>query len=98
MSVQSDGSASRISWNSSASGMIRAWSLANRATIPLAPARGLSLDGLLALLEQLEGAEEAAVTRSALAAGVPEAMVLEELQREVERRLMRTQQFYDEWT
>ena len=39
-----------------------------------------------------------AVTRSALAAGVPEAMVLEELQREVERRLMRTQQFYDEWT
>jgi hypothetical protein len=25
-------------------------------------------------------------------------MVQEELQREVERRLMRTQQFYDEWT
>ena len=50
------------------------------------------------LLEQLEGAEEAAVTRSALTAGVPEAMVLEELQREVERRLMRTRQFYDEWT
>jgi hypothetical protein len=24
--------------------------------------------------------------------------VQEELQREVERRLMRTQQFYDEWT
>ena len=65
---------------------------------PLAPARGLSLDGLLELLEQLEGAEEAEVTRSALAAGVPEAMVLDELQREVERRLMRTQQFYDEWT
>ncbi len=65
---------------------------------PLAPARGLSLDGLLALLEQLEGAEEAAVVRSALAAGVPPAMVVEELQREVERRLMRTQQFYDEWT
>ena len=65
---------------------------------PLAAARGLGLDGLLALLEQLEGAEEAAVTRSALAAGVPEAMVLEELQREVERRLMRTRQFYDEWT
>ena len=65
---------------------------------PLAPARGQSLEGLLALLEQLEGEEEAAVTRSALAAGVPEAMVLEELQREVERRLMRTQQFYDEWT
>ena len=65
---------------------------------PLAPARGQSLDGLLALLEQLEGEEEAAVVRSALAAGVPPAMVLEELQREVERRLMRTQQFYDEWT
>ena len=65
---------------------------------PLAPARGLSLDGLLSLLTQLEGAEEAAVVRSALAAGVPPEMVLEELQREVERRLMRTQQFYDEWT
>ena len=65
---------------------------------PLAPARGLSLEGLLQLLERLEGEEEAAVTRSALEAGVPEAMVLEELQREVERRLMRTQQFYDEWT
>jgi hypothetical protein len=65
---------------------------------PLAPARGLSLDGLLALLEQLEGAEEVSVVRSALAAGVPAAMVLEEVQREVERRLMRTKQFYDEWT
>ena len=65
---------------------------------PLAPARGQSLDGLLALLERLEGEEEAAVVRSALTAGVPPAMVLEELQREVERRLMRTQQFYDEWT
>jgi hypothetical protein len=65
---------------------------------PLAPARGQSLEGLLGLLEQLEGAEEASVVRSALAAGVPTAMVLEELQREVERRLMRTQQFYDEWT
>jgi hypothetical protein len=58
----------------------------------------LDLDGLLALLERLEGAEEAAVVRSALAAGVPPAMVLDELQREVERRLMRTRQFYDEWT
>ena len=65
---------------------------------PLAPARGQSLEGLLGLLEQLEGAEEASVVRSALAAGVPTAMVLEELQREVERRLMRTKQFYDEWT
>jgi hypothetical protein len=65
---------------------------------PLAPARGLSLDGLLALLERLEGAEEAEVVRGALAAGVPPSMVLEELQREVERRLMRTRQFYDGWT
>jgi hypothetical protein len=65
---------------------------------PLAPARGLGLDGLLALLERLEGVEEAEVVRGALAAGVPASMVLEELQREVERRLMRTQQFYDEWT
>lgn len=65
---------------------------------PLAPARGLGLDGLLGLLEQLEGAEEASVVRSALAAGVPPAMVLDELQREVERRLMRTRQFYDGWT
>ena len=38
---------------------------------PLAPARGQSLQGLLALLEQLDGAEEAAVTRAALEAGVP---------------------------
>jgi len=65
---------------------------------PLAPARGLGVDGLLALLERLEGAEEAEVVRGALAAGVSAAMVQEELQREVERRLMRTQQFYDEWT
>jgi hypothetical protein len=65
---------------------------------PLAPARGQSLDGLLALLEQLEGEEEAEVVRGALAGGVPAAMVLEELQREVERRLMRTRQFYDGWT
>ena len=64
----------------------------------LAPARGLGLDGLLGMLERLDGAEEAAVVRSALAAGVPAAMVLDELQREVERRLMRTRQFYDEWT
>jgi hypothetical protein len=63
---------------------------------PLAPARGQSLDGLLALLEQLDGAEEAAVTRSALECGVPPTLVVEELQREVERRLMRTRRFYDE--
>jgi hypothetical protein len=63
---------------------------------PLAPARGLSLEGLLALLEQLDGAEEAAVTRSALAAGVPVELVFDELQREVERRLVRSRRFYDE--
>ena len=63
---------------------------------PLAPARGQSLEGLLALLEQLDGAEEAAVTRSALAAGVPPELVFEELQREVERRLLRSRRFYDE--
>jgi hypothetical protein len=56
---------------------------------PLAPARGLGLDGLLALLESLDGAEEAAVVRSALAAGVAPVVVVDELQREVERRLMR---------
>ncbi len=56
---------------------------------PLAPARGLGLDGLLALLESLDGAEEAAVVRGALAAGVAPVVVVDELQREVERRLMR---------
>ncbi len=63
---------------------------------PLAPARGLSLHGLLDLLEQLDGAEEAAVVRAAVAAGVPAVVVVEEVQREVERRLMRTRGFYDE--
>ncbi len=62
---------------------------------PLAPARGLSLDGLLALLESLDGAEEAAVVRSALTAGVAPVLVTEELQREVERRLLRRTDFYD---
>jgi hypothetical protein len=56
---------------------------------PFAPARGQSLDGLLRLLERLDGAEEAAVVRSALEAGVPRERVLEELQNEVERRLVR---------
>lgn len=56
---------------------------------PLAPARGLDLDGLLRLLVQLDGAEEAAVVRSALEAGVPLVVVVEEVQREVERRLLR---------
>ena len=45
------------------------------------------LDGLLGLLERLDGAEEAAVVRSALAAGYPRDRVLEELEREVRRRL-----------
>ncbi len=56
---------------------------------PLAPARGESIDGLLRLLERLDGVEEAGVVRSALAAGVPRERVLAELQREVERRLTR---------
>jgi hypothetical protein len=64
---------------------------------PLAPARGQSLDGLLRLLEQLDGAEEAAVVRSALAGGVPHARVMEELQNEVERRLARVRAPGDEW-
>jgi hypothetical protein len=63
---------------------------------PLAPARGLSLDGLLALLEQLDGAAESAVARGALEAGVPAMVVVEEVQREVERRLIRSRRFYDE--
>jgi hypothetical protein len=47
------------------------------------------LDRLLAQLEALDGVEEAEVVRSALAAGVPADRVLDELQREVERRLAR---------
>jgi hypothetical protein len=49
----------------------------------------LDLDGLLALLERLDGVEEAAVVRSALEAGVPRERVMDELEREVERRLAR---------
>jgi hypothetical protein len=63
---------------------------------PLAPARGLGLDGLLDLLERLDGEAESAVVRGALAAGVPAMVVVEELQREVERRLIRSRRFYDE--
>jgi hypothetical protein len=47
------------------------------------------LDRLLAQLEALDGVEEAEVVRAALAAGVPVDRVLDELQREVERRLAR---------
>jgi hypothetical protein len=49
----------------------------------------MDLAGLLALLERLDGAEEADVVRSALDAGVPHDVVLDELEREVERRLAR---------
>ena len=63
---------------------------------PLALARGLSLDGLLDLLERLDGSEEAAVARGALSASASPMVVLEEVQREVERRLVRTARFYDE--
>jgi hypothetical protein len=63
---------------------------------PLAPARGLGLEGLLELLEQLGGAAESEVARSALATGAPAMVVVEELQREVERRLIRSRRFYDE--
>lgn len=65
----------------------------------LASAGALGLDGLLARLEHLDGVEEAEVVRAALAGGVPEEVVLEELRREVGRRLARTDAFYDqtEW-
>jgi hypothetical protein len=52
----------------------------------------MDLAGLLALLERLDGAEEAAVVRSALDAGVPREVVLDELEREVERRLARVRE------
>ncbi len=55
-----------------------------------------SIPQLLELLERLDGAEEAAVVRAALAAGVPDNVVLEELAREVEKRLARTRSFYNE--
>ncbi|RKQ90590.1 hypothetical protein C8N24_0402 [Solirubrobacter pauli] len=50
------------------------------------------LDGLLALLERLDGAEEAQVVRSALSAGVARDRVLDELEREVRRRLARLEE------
>jgi hypothetical protein len=52
----------------------------------------MDLTGLLALLERLDGVEEAAVVRSALAAGVPRERVLDELQAEVQRRLARLEE------
>ena len=48
-----------------------------------------NLDGLLELLERLDGAEEVAVVRSALDAGIPRDRVMDELEREVMRRLAR---------
>jgi len=52
----------------------------------------LDLEGLLALLERLDGAEEAAVVRSALEYGLPRERVMEELEREVSRRLARLEE------
>jgi hypothetical protein len=52
----------------------------------------LDMEGLLALLERLDGAEEAAVVRSALEYGVPRERIMDELQREVERRLARLEE------
>jgi hypothetical protein len=50
------------------------------------------LEGLLALLERLDGAEEAAVARAALDAGYPRERVMDELEREVTRRLARLEE------
>ena len=54
----------------------------------------LDMEGLIALLERLDGAEEAAVVRSALDYGVPRDRVMDELQREVERRLARLEDIH----
>ena len=103
MSVQSLGRESTISWKVSASGMIRREGYMAGAPFPvdpddpLAPARGQSLDGLLRLLEQLDGVEEAAVVRSAVEAGVARERVLDELQSEVERRLLRVRAVDDSY-
>jgi hypothetical protein len=50
------------------------------------------LEGLLALLERLDGAEEVAVVRAALEGGVSRERVLDELSREVTRRLARLEE------
>ena len=52
----------------------------------------LDLDGLIALLERLDGAEEAEVVRSALAAGISRDRVMDELERELMRRLARLEE------
>ena len=58
----------------------------------MADAIPYDLEGLLALLERLDGAEEVAVVRSAIEAGVPRERVLDELTREVTRRLARLEE------
>ena len=98
MSVQSDGSESTISWKSSASGMIRAWSLANRATIPSLPPAGRASTGCWSCSSSSRARRRRRSCAPRWPPACREAMVLDELQREVERRLMRTRQFYDEWT
>ncbi len=50
------------------------------------------LPGLLALLERLDGVEEAAVAGAAMEAGLPGRGVLDELEREVTRRLARLEE------
>ena len=52
----------------------------------------LDLDGLLALLERLDGVEEAAVVRHALAAGVSRDRVMDELENEIRRRMARLEE------
>ena len=52
----------------------------------------LDVDGLIALLERLDGPEEAEVVRSALAAGISRDRVMDELEREVRRRLARLEE------
>jgi hypothetical protein len=47
------------------------------------------LNGLLTLLERLDGVEEAEVVRSALDAGIARERVMDELEAEVRRRLAR---------
>ena len=47
------------------------------------------VDRLLAELESLDGAEEASVVRAALVGGVPELVVVEELENEIARRRLR---------
>ena len=70
-------------------------STGNDSDAPASP-RAQGLEGLLAQRERLDGVEEVGVVRAELAGGVPEEVVLEELRREFERRLARTDAFYDQ--